>query len=84
MKCCPGCGSRRIHYYYRGEYEYICRACGWVFKIFLSLPPSRCYKCERVIEDYSKATLMGNGKSKHNRCRRQKNPTRHLREVQSG
>jgi hypothetical protein len=80
MKCCPGCGSRRIKRYHRGVHEYYCKACGGVFNIEENFP-SRCYKCERIIEDYSKATRMGNGKHKHNRCRRQKNPNLHLKEV---
>ncbi len=69
MRNCPGCGSTRIKPYNRHPQEFYCPKCESIYKI-ASVDVPVCFKCERKITDYSKATLWGSNKEGHNRCRR--------------
>lgn len=67
---CPARRSKRFRRYGRRDDEFFCPACKKVVRIDEIEVPS-CYKCGRVIYDYSKAVRMGNDKHRHVRCKRQ-------------
>lgn len=77
---CPACGSKRIKTYKPGTRDFFCPRCEEVFYIE-ACRPEVCYRCERVIKDLTRATLMGNGKYKHTRCRRVRDRTMRLKEA---
>lgn len=68
---CPACRSKRFKGYRRRDDEFFCPACKMGFRIENFDVPS-CYKCGRLLDDYSKAVLMGSGKARHERCRKYK------------
>ena len=69
MVFCPACRSKRFRRYRRGDEEFFCPVCKMGFRIDKFEVPS-CYKCVRLLDDYSKAVLMGSGKARHIRCRK--------------
>ena len=66
---CPACRSKRFKGYRRGDDEFFCPACKMGFRVENFDVPS-CYKCGHLLDDYSKAVLMGSGKARHIRCRK--------------
>ncbi|MBI5327021.1 MAG: hypothetical protein HZB80_01840 [Deltaproteobacteria bacterium] len=65
---CPICKSKRLRRY-SGETKYYCPACKKGFSIVdFNIPV--CFKCGKAIDDALRAVELGNGKTKHLRCRK--------------
>ena len=65
---CPFCDSKRVTDFVTRKK---CRACGKLYTVTVKeVAAEICYKCGKRIEDPAKRVLMGNGKTKHFRCKR--------------
>lgn len=64
---CPNCRSKRFRRY-KGETKFYCPACRKGFDVRDFEVPV-CSKCGKTIDDALKAVELGNGKTRHNRCR---------------
>ena len=68
---CPSCGSRRLKALTKRD-SYYCKKCNIKFLIGEE-PMEFCFKCARpIIDPFAESELMGNGKRKHNRCRKKR------------